>query len=228
MSRVFVCLNAADGAAWPDLAAQLRRAGHEPWLSASEATDQVWWTKAVRHTETCDVFVALLSSSFVHDATCDTLLTYAVRLGIPVVPVRVRLDVDPRALPAHLREVHVIDGTEPARLPLLLRSIEASAARRATAPQPPSLSPWPPPTLSPSPDRPARPEGLGAPPRFSTPHLVVLFGLGLFPIAGFAVVAGTYLANRRNPVRATQMNAVLVVSAIYQVIQLTLMLGRPR
>ena len=89
MCRVFVSCAVHDRAVGDRLGTIVRALGHEPVDDQDEARGAVWWNEVVGRIESSDVFVAVVSPSYVEAQTCRLAAKHAVAAGLRFV----RLDL---------------------------------------------------------------------------------------------------------------------------------------
>lgn len=120
---LFLSYSRADAVAAAAVEADLAAAGYDVWRDERLAGGQDWWETILARIRRCDAFVALLSDDAVASLPCARELAYAVRLGRPVLPVRVG-DVAPSRLPAALAARQLVDhGEDRASLLRLVRAL---------------------------------------------------------------------------------------------------------
>ncbi len=87
MARVFLSYERHSRSGVDLLAADLRRAGYEPFFDEQLTGGQSWWTQLLDQIERCAVFMPALSRGYVQSVPCRREAEYAHALGKPVLPV---------------------------------------------------------------------------------------------------------------------------------------------
>ncbi|HRD63648.1 MAG TPA: toll/interleukin-1 receptor domain-containing protein, partial [Nocardioides sp.] len=95
MSRVFVSCAYRDRAIGAQVEAAVRELGHEAFddlddLTRDEAAGRAWWDEIVARIESCQVYVALVSSAYAESQSCRLAAKHAEACSLRVV----RLDLE--------------------------------------------------------------------------------------------------------------------------------------
>ena len=85
MCRVFVSCSLHDRAVGERLGQIIRSLGHDPLDDRDEASGTAWWNEVVRRIESSDVFVAVVSPSYVEAQTCRLAAKHAAASSLRVV-----------------------------------------------------------------------------------------------------------------------------------------------
>lgn len=143
---LFISYSSRDADIVADLAAALRRAGHELWIDDELHGGEVWWRAILAQIRDCEMFLAAVSQNMLTSKACQAELRYAQALGKPILPVQVG--------PLHSVRANPLAGMQ--LIDFRARSIDSwmeldEAVRAKTA--------APPPLPDPLPDEPAMPFG---------------------------------------------------------------------
>ena len=92
------------------LAADLRRAGFEPFFDEQLTGGRSWWAQLLDQIEQCDTFIPALSAAYVQSVPCRREAEYAHALGKPVLPVMVEA-MNPAECADFIAEAHCVTYT---------------------------------------------------------------------------------------------------------------------
>lgn len=87
--KVFVSHSTNDDEAVRQLVADIISAGHQVWVDSDLGGGELWWSRICREIRECRVFVSAVSDSSLRSLACIAELTYAVDLGLPILPVEI-------------------------------------------------------------------------------------------------------------------------------------------
>ncbi|MGC5221230.1 TIR domain-containing protein [Micromonospora sp. DT81.3] len=139
---LFVCYSSLDERAVLSMVGDLRNTHYEVWIDEKLHGGQPWWQEILKQIRDCEVFVLALSDNAVKSKPCGAELSYARKLGLPVLPVQIGPVEHPHTLPvADLQIVDYRSRELTAQLELI-SSVNASAMRRQALPA--TLPPDPP------------------------------------------------------------------------------------
>jgi hypothetical protein len=118
--------------------------GHEVWVDEALTGGQTWWDVILDRIRSAEAVIALLSQSMLRSVACLAEVDYALRLGVPVLPVALGA-FDAELLPPAIGELHVqrLDGTQQSayRFAAAVSALPAARPRavgRVTPPPAPS------------------------------------------------------------------------------------------
>jgi hypothetical protein len=134
-----------DKAAVDVLRRDIESAHRQVWVDDTLTGGQAWWDAILAAIRQSEVFVFALSPSSLRSNPCMAELHYALALGRPVMPVRLR-DVDPRVLPPAIGNAHMVDYTHrtPENVIALMNALNAWPPPGPALPHPlPPPSPVP-------------------------------------------------------------------------------------
>jgi hypothetical protein len=106
--RIFLSYSHSDERLAKSLAAYLEAQGYRVWMDNLLEGGQLWWDDILDHIESCELFVAAISSGYAVSSACRAECAYAVATNVPRLPVAVRADYNPAELPPQLMERQVI------------------------------------------------------------------------------------------------------------------------
>lgn len=102
---LFISYSSRDANAVGELAAALRRGGHELWIDDELSGGDAWWRAILGRIRECDIFLAALSQNMLQSKACQAEMRYALALGKPILPVQVGPLDSMRANPLAGRQV---------------------------------------------------------------------------------------------------------------------------
>jgi len=88
----------------------IESAQRQVWIDGRLTGGQAWWATILEQIRGTELFVFALSSSSLRSNPCMAELRYALALGRPVLPVRVR-SIDPRLAPPEIANAQIVDYT---------------------------------------------------------------------------------------------------------------------
>lgn len=134
---IFISYSRFDEAAVRDLMLTLQKAGFPVWVDQEIRGGESWWQEVLAQIRKCSVFVFALSDSSLGSTPCKAELDYAMRLGLPVLPVQVAAVQSLRSSPvANLQIINYYSGNPRIGVELMVALQERQRARRPL-PQPP-------------------------------------------------------------------------------------------
>jgi hypothetical protein len=87
------------------LAADLRRAGHDPFFDEQLTGGQPWWDRLLAEIEHCDAFIPGLSRAYVNSMPCRREADYAHVLAKPILPIMFE-SINPAECADYIAEAH--------------------------------------------------------------------------------------------------------------------------
>jgi uncharacterized RDD family membrane protein YckC len=133
---VFVSYSSRDKDAVKSLAQDLQDADEQVWLDQRLGGGDAWWRAILEQIRECDVFVFALSQNSIQSRPCQSELSYARDLGLPILPVQVG-SVDSMQLNP-LATVQAVDyrNPTPSTAMRLFAGLHRERARRQSLPSP--------------------------------------------------------------------------------------------
>ena len=105
---VFVSYARSDAATVQQMHADIERSRRSVWFDSDLEGGQRWWDLILEQIRSSSVFVFVVSPDSIDSRACRAELAYAVALGRPILPVRVR-DVDLQMAPDPIPVLQVVD-----------------------------------------------------------------------------------------------------------------------
>ncbi len=139
---VFVSYSRRDEQAAGQLLRTLEKAQYSVWVDQQLRGGESWWQEVLTQIRGCSVFLVALSDNALSSTPCRSELDYAMRLGIPILPVRIGQVGSVRSSPvAGLQIVDYASGNPNAGVELMVALNDRREARRSL---PDPLPPAPP------------------------------------------------------------------------------------
>jgi hypothetical protein len=139
MKRIFISYAREDKPRVDDLARRLRQLEYEPWIDNELRGGQKWWDVILGNIAGSDLFLCMISHSYLDSEACALERNYAQATGRPIVPVKIA-NVTESAMPSDLAGLHIVSYTAPGEEAAFAL---VDAMRRAPD-APPLPSPMPP------------------------------------------------------------------------------------
>jgi hypothetical protein len=142
--RLFVSYSRKDEAKVHDLVADLERTPASVWHDRELRGGDPWWQDILRRIRECDVFLFALSDNSLASKPCLAELSYARKLGVPILPVQIAHVGKLRLTP--VADIQVIDYRDRSLITgmALLDAVQESARQRGPLPEPlPEVPPVP-------------------------------------------------------------------------------------
>ncbi|MGY1710628.1 DUF6777 domain-containing protein [Geodermatophilus sp. SYSU D00758] len=134
--NIFVSYSRKDEGEVRHLVADLERAPASVWHDRELRGGDPWWQDILRRIRECHVFVLALSEDSLASKPCQAELSYARRLGVPILPVQIGHVGKLRLTP--VADIQVIDYRERSLATgmALLDAVHDSARQRGALPDP--------------------------------------------------------------------------------------------
>lgn len=141
--NIFISYSSRDREQVKMLVQDLQDSGHTVWFDQELSGGQAWWDRIMENIRACDLFIMVLTPTWLASNPCSLEHEYAAALGKPRLPVLIAEGVNVRVVPADIQALQIIDYTRPDRdsLKQLMRAINALPS----APALPDSLPAPPP-----------------------------------------------------------------------------------
>lgn len=131
---LFLSYSRADRPKVDDLASDLSDAGMETWFDKELTGGQNWWDEILASIRACDVFVVVLSPSWLASHPCQAELAYAMALDRPIIPVLVS-EVVVDQVPAAVASTQFVDCCERTATSAIALITGVNAVERRSLPE---------------------------------------------------------------------------------------------
>src|ERR1043166_2554241 len=86
--KVFISYGRSDASIASEVADDVRRLGHTPWIDQQIRGGQLWWSAILQGIRECDVFLYIQTQRWVDSKACRSEFRYAKSLQKHCVPLQ--------------------------------------------------------------------------------------------------------------------------------------------